>query len=237
MVTALAEGQNSRDFQLKDLSIGQTELATSVMGTKQVVAALQSSNNELATHFQRVQNGMAEVAAKQAKVDSEYEELKIIFSAKASVDAPMSPQDRATADQQHKAAPVPAAGGAGRQRAPRPRRPWQVRRSRGRALQGVSRRGVVCLRPRSQGGDAATECAGAPPRADDFRARIVVKRLPPTMRDRGLVLMPALFDFIVPDQRVQGPMSGITFALVMAEEEAATAALQESSNIESRRLS
>lgn len=58
MVTMLAEGKN--------LLPGQSELATSVMETKQVAAALQSSHSELVTHFQRVESGMAEAAATQA---------------------------------------------------------------------------------------------------------------------------------------------------------------------------
>lgn len=64
-ITSLMEGHASHDLQRKNLSVGQSELVTSAQ-------ALQASHNELGSHFQKVEPGLAGVAAKQAKVYSDY---------------------------------------------------------------------------------------------------------------------------------------------------------------------
>lgn len=91
-----------------------------------------------------------EVATEQARIDSECEEIKMLFAAKASVDAPMSPQDKATADKKRV---VSRAKGAGR-------RP---------AGSACSLAAATCVG--SQGGGDATGRSEALPRADDLRSR------------------------------------------------------------------
>lgn len=61
------------------------------------VAVLQKSRNNVAARVQRVEEGMADVIARLAKIDSEYVAIKMLFSAKVHVDDPMTAQEVATA--------------------------------------------------------------------------------------------------------------------------------------------
>lgn len=87
----------SFDLQLNNLSLGQTELVTAVHG-------LQATHNDLTAHFQHVENGLAEVPSKQAKVDTEYEELKKLIGATKSGDSEMPGVEVASQEKKRKIA-------------------------------------------------------------------------------------------------------------------------------------
>lgn len=201
--------------------------------TKIAVSALQTSHNQLASHFQRVEAGLAEVAAKQAEVDTEYEELKQVFSAKVSVDSEMTPLERETADKKRKMATglaASSAAGAGGASS-------GASGAAGALVGGAASWALVAARPAPSGflptasewrGSALGNSGGGQRKGgsardgDDLKMRAVLKRLPRVMRDRLPGLAQKLFGFVKDEfVRIQGPSTGTSFSLVLRSDEAA----------------
>lgn len=68
---------------------------------------------------------------------------------------------------------------------------------------------------------------GPTARDERLRARVVLKRLPPVMKDRLPILLPGLFGFLGIDLvRVQRPISGTSLTLVLNSDDKVTAFLR-----------
>lgn len=171
---------------------------------------LQATQNDLTAHLYRVESCLAEVFAKQAKVDDAYMELKELIGATKTGDTEMLGPESSSQEKKRKVAEglsapgvASASSGVGSGAAPS----WVAVVGRKPVGGGPSTTVAGGAGP-PPGAGRGVRC-GRGPREDGRQERVVVKRLPPVMWGALPTMMPELLAHIKDSLlRVQGQNGG-----------------------------
>lgn len=225
MVKSLVASQQEVQQEVKNLALGQKEIAGAVGKAQDAIAVLQSGQNLMHERMSQADACVAAMSARQQQVDAEFAELRKLFEGKTRITAaadaemPAASDEAASAAEKKRKLAQQGAGVSASQSS------WADAAAKANAQGQQAGRGG---QPRAgSAGVPRARQASAPQDDESLRTKVVMKRLPPVMKERLPALCPQLFDFIGQDLvRIQGPGSGTLFKIVLATEAKAAAVLK-----------
>lgn len=225
------QSQHTRSNQehqqrLIELTHGQIELSKQTQELNANQIQIQATVDSLATSMQHLDT-------KTQEMEAQFEALKqhmkkTADAATGASDAAMTANESTAMDKKRKVAAASAADAAGaavpsaRHGGDCPSSSWAQAAGRQPAS------GTPFAAPSRAGSSGDVKAPhGQAARDEDIRARVVLKRLPPVMKDRLPSRLAELFACMGDDLlRVQGPQSGTSFTLVLRTADRATALLR-----------